>query len=258
METSLLTRSDGVILISPDFVRFLPSSVARRETNHIIRNWGPLKSVWPVAKVNPWLSAHGYTGKFVFMYTGTLARKHDPGMLLALADAFVDDPEVAIVVIASGVSADILRESNKAQPRANLSMLPLQPMSDMPDVLGSADVLLTILELDAGEFSVPSKVLTYLCAGRPILLSAPSRNLVTAVLAESGGGLHADASDQDGFIAAAHRLRNDPELCLSLGKASRDYALKNFDIHEIASRFEHAMGVVDASPAGRLQARASS
>ena len=44
-------------------------------------------------------------------------------------------------------------------------------------VLGSADVLVSILDRDAGVYCVPSKVLSYMCAGRAQLVAMPLENL---------------------------------------------------------------------------------
>ena len=55
-------------------------------------------------------------------------------------------------------------------------------------MLASATVLIGILEEDAGVFSVPSKVLSYLCAGRPIVLCAPAENLASRTLLEAEAG----------------------------------------------------------------------
>ena len=243
IENRLLENSDEIILISPDFERYLPNAVVGRSSVHVIRNWGMLDSISPRDKRNPWARRQGLTDKFVFMYTGTLALKHDPGLLLALCDAFADDEEVAVVLVAAGVNADVLASENRVNPRRNLTILPLQPVSEMPDVLATADGLVAILEQDAAEFAVPSKLLSYLCAGRPILLSAPGRNLAARVLEESGGGLLAEAADPASFIAAARRLREDQRLRQTFGAAGRAYAQAHFDIEEIATRFEHVFGV---------------
>ena len=53
-------------------------------------------------------------------------------------------------------------------------LLPYQPFGRLSEVLASADVLVALLESDAGAYSVPSKVLTYLAAGRPILGAIPA------------------------------------------------------------------------------------
>ena len=76
----------------------------------------------------------------------------------------------------------------------------------LPDVLGSADVLVAILEADAGVFSVPSKVLSYFCAGRPVLLAVPRENLAAKIVVESGAGLVVEPSDVAGFCRAAQQL----------------------------------------------------
>jgi glycosyltransferase involved in cell wall biosynthesis len=172
------------------------------------------------------------------MYTGTLGRKHNPQLLWALSEVFRDDPDVVIVVVATGASANELAELQARAPRSNLKLMRPQPMEDFPDVLGSADVLLTLLESDAAEFSVPSKVLSYLCAGRPILMSAPLENLASRILTESRAGVVVDASSQQAFRDAAVRLRQDQEARVAYGAAARSYAETRFDIDEIASQFE--------------------
>ncbi len=241
LERRTLERSHAVVLISPDFRSYLPSPLREEERVHVIRNWGALRSITPKGRGgNAWAARHGIGNRFVFMYSGTLGLKHDPSLLLALCDAFADDDEVAVVVVSAGVNADALRAANEARPRANLMLLPLQPIEEFSDVLGSADVLVSMLEDGAAEFSVPSKLLSYLCAGRPILLSAPSRNLASRVLAESGGGLAPAAADRDAFIASARRLRADAPLRARLGRSGREFAERNFDIAVIARRFEDA------------------
>jgi glycosyltransferase involved in cell wall biosynthesis len=255
IEESLLERSDSIVLISEDFRQYLPDSVAGRDSIHVIRNWGALNAISPVPKRNPWAASQGLTDKLVFMYTGTLALKHNPALLLALSDAFAQDDDVMIVVVASGVSAEALQAENRLRPRPNLKLLPLQAIADMPDVLGSADVLLAVLESDAAEFSVPSKLLSYLCAAKPILLSAPARNLATQVLKESGAGLHAGADDTGSFVSAACQLRQDSMARERLGAAGRAYAEANFDVGRVASRFERAMGI--GGPAADLPGKAA-
>src|SRR5262249_9939511 len=125
-----------------------------------------------------------------------------------------------------------------------LMLLPLQPMEVFPDMLGSADVLVALLENDAGPFSVPSKVLTYLCAGRPVLLSAPSDNLSSRVVQGAGAGMCVPAGDKEAFVAAAARLRNEHRMRTDMGASARAYAEGTFDIAAITDRFEKMLARV--------------
>jgi len=107
--------------------------------------------------------------------------------------------------------------------------------------LGSADVLVAILEPDAGVFCVPSKVLSYLCAGRPVLLAVPAENLVSRIVVEHDAGLVVEPTDLAGFRAAALRLAESPQLREQAGAAARHYAESHFDIDHIADRFERIL-----------------
>ena len=88
----------------------------------------------------------------------------------------------------------------------------------------AADVLLATIEPEAGTFAVPSKVLSYLCAGRPILLTAPKENLAARIVERANAGIVVDPADATGFLAAALRLRDEPQLCATMGANGRAYA----------------------------------
>jgi len=242
-ERRILQASDATVLISEDFRSLIERFDVPAESLFVIENWGALDSLPLVPKSNDWARTHGLSDRFVFMYSGTLALKHNPERLWALAESFKHDPEVAVVLAASGVSLDALRARNATGDLPNLILLPLQSAADFPAALGTADVLVALLEDDAGEFSVPSKVLSYLCAGRPVLLSAPAANLSSRMVLRAGAGLVAAANDQESFLAEAHRLRGDAALRTRLGEAGRRYAEDTFDIASVADRFEAAFDV---------------
>lgn len=238
LEAGQLRRSDAIVLISDDFLSGLAELKVRDADLEIIPNWGALDSLPVRPRANSWSAAQGLEGKFNFLYSGTLGLKHDPLVLTALADAFATDPTVVVTVVAAGQGADMLRAELEARPRPNMSLLPLQPMEVLPEVLGSADVVIALLEEDAGRFSVPSKVLSYLCAHRPIILSAPRENLAARILADAGAGVVVEAGDATGLVAAARRLHDDDELRTAMGISGRTYAETNFDVTAVAARFQ--------------------
>jgi glycosyltransferase involved in cell wall biosynthesis len=238
METRQLAASDAVVLISEDFGRTLTGFEHRPDRIAVIPNWGPIEGIPVRAKANAWSRRHGLADRFVFLYSGTLALKHNPDILVALADAFADRPEVAVVVAASGVGRDRLDGVLATKPRANLVTLPLQPFPDFADMLGSADVLVAVLEADAGQFSAPSKVLSYLCAARPVLLSAPLDNIVSRMITQVRAGVVTAPADTKGLIAAAERLYADAVSRRAMGERARAHAEASFAIDRIADRFE--------------------
>ena len=111
-------------------------------------------------------------------------------------------------------------------------------MERYPEVLATGDVLVGILKAEAGIYSVPSKVLSYLCAERPILLSMPTENLASSIVQNSRAGIASNPSDLNGFLSDADMLYDDPDLRRRFGKNGRAYAHRNFDIRTIADTFE--------------------
>jgi colanic acid biosynthesis glycosyl transferase WcaI len=238
LEKRLLRASDAVVLISEDFQPPLRGFGLEPGKVFVIPNWGALDEIPVTDKASAWAAAQGLADKVVFLYSGTLALKHDPDLLWALAEAFREDADVVVALAAAGVSAEALQRRQLAEPLPNLVFLPLQPMDRFPALLGAADILVALLENDAGEFSVPSKILSYLCAGRPILLSAPPANAAARMVERARAGKVVAADDEAAFLAEARRLRADADLRRSLGEAGRRYAETAFDVEAVADRFE--------------------
>jgi glycosyltransferase involved in cell wall biosynthesis len=142
------------------------------------------------------------------------------------------------VVISEGPGADYLRTCKDREKLTQLEILPFQPFGDMPDMLAAADVLVAVLEADAGVFSVPSKVLSYHCAGRPILAAIPSLNLAARIIGKVGSGCCVEPGDLKGFIEGAATLRADARLREQQAAAARRYAEAHFDIRAIGDQFE--------------------
>ena len=81
-----------------------------------------------------------------------------------IALALRDQDQVRIVVVSEGLGAKFLKKKREEFKLDNLIILDFQPFESVPEVMGTADILIAILDKDAGVFSVPSKVLTYHCA----------------------------------------------------------------------------------------------
>lgn len=236
MERRLMRRSDAVVAISDDFLPIFEDWGIERRRVHVIENWAPLDGLKPSPRDNAWAREHGLTDKLVFLYSGTLGLKHNPDLLLRLAKRFSGRADIRVVVVSEGLGADWLRQ--RAAEAPNLLLLPFQPFERLAEVTASADVLVAILEPDAGAFSVPSKVLTYLCAGRPILGAIPTENLAARVIARARAGAAVPPDRADAFVAEAERLAAAPAMRTTLGNNALDYAAKTFDIRAIGDRFE--------------------
>ena len=240
-EQRILRDADHVVAISEDYLPYLRQAGLDPAKTSVIPNWGPLSAVSPAPKSNPWSVRHGVSDKLVFAYTGTLGLKHNPRFLLALAQSFAGRSDVVVQAACSGVGAEWLMARSQEQALPGLQVLPLAPIEQLGDAYGAADVLVALLDAGAGSFSAPSKVLAYLCAGRPVLLCAPSENIAARMMLEAQSGLVIPPDDEAAFIAAAHALADSPDQRTQMGLAAGRYARATFDIGRITSLFEQSI-----------------
>lgn len=227
LEARLLRESDHAVVIAEDFVAPVRSLAGPALPLTVIENWAPLDEL-------PALPREAAAGEFRVVYAGTLGLKHDPALIAALAQAL--DGEVR--VYSEGPGADWLRAEAAARGIGNLEVSGWLGFAEMPAVLASADALLVILDAGAGRYSVPSKTLTYLCAGRAILAAVPADNLAARLVENSGGGIVVAPGDSKGLAAAARRLAEDAKTRDAMGRSARAYAERVFEIAKICDQFE--------------------
>jgi glycosyltransferase involved in cell wall biosynthesis len=255
VERWLVRRADGVVMISYAFNDWLLDYGIRPQNAAVIPNWAPLDELEYFESDQGWFEQIGIPpGTPVALYSGTLGRKHDAGMFLVLAER-LQAVGGEVVVISEGPAAELLEKAST--DLANLHVLPFQPWAEVPKILGSASVLLGILAPEAAQYSVPSKVLTYLCAGRPIVLSMSADNLAAQHLADADAGTVTDPDDIEGFVTSVARLMGDPAERVRMGRNARRFAEKTFDIEVITDQFLGVLEPAVDAPAAAARRRAA-
>jgi colanic acid biosynthesis glycosyl transferase WcaI len=241
-EIALVRDAAAVVAIGERFVHQYRRWGVRHDHVRVVPNWAPLDDLTPGERDNPWsIRQQLPTAPVRLMYAGTLGRKHNPLLLLELLDGCRDRGlDATLVVVSEGVGADDLALA--AAGRDDVRILGYQPAEQLRDMLASADVMVALLEPDAAQFSVPSKVLSYLSAGRPTIALVPEGNPSAADVSKAGGFI--GEPTQAGARAAADWLADvtlDPLGLAVLGEQARELAEERFDIDRIGTTFEQIL-----------------
>jgi len=246
IEARILREADAVVAITDDFRPALAEFGVDPDRITTIENWAPLAELPVRPKSNRWSREHGLAERFVFGYTGAIGVKQDRDVLLRLAERFRDRDDVRVLAVSGDAGAEYVRSQASARGLDGLVVRDFVPWEDVPDVMGAADVLFAALQAHAGEYSVPSKVLAYLCAERPLLVSVPAVNLAGRIVEREGAGLVVPPGDEGALAAAAEELYAGAADRERMGAAGRGYAESTFAISPIARRFEAVLNAAKA------------
>lgn len=238
MEQKQLQKSDAVVLITEDFIPLMRSWNIEGSKCHVIHNWAPINELNITSKQNDWSIQKRLNDKFCVMYSGTLGMKHNPEILFKISEFYKENDDVRVVVVSEGLGAEWLKTKKTQLNLKNLFIINFQSFKDLSNVLSTADIFIAILEPDAGIFSVPSKVLTYLCFQRPLILSVPAENLAARIVSQNNAGMVINPNNADMIIEKLDMLFKDSSLRKKMGINALKYAKSNFNIDVIADSFE--------------------
>lgn len=240
IEAATTRGAASVIAISEAFMPVYKRWRIREDRVRIVRNWAPLHDISPRSRTNPFALEQGLGERPRVVYAGTLGRKHRPELLVEFAAAMSRRGRpVDLVVVSEGAAAEALRDVDTGA--SSVRLVPFQPASRLPDVLGTADVLIALLEPGAALFSVPSKVVTYLAAGRPVIGLMDPENSAAVDINRCGGFVAPPAragaeSAADWLVDAIAGERLGP-----LGVRARMYAEQHFDAELALEALTHVI-----------------
>ncbi len=242
MEAYCARNASHVVAIGEAFKEVYPAWKVDPENVSVIPNWAPLDKVFPVGRVNR-RSAHLFDEEtsLRLVYAGTIGRKHNPHLLVELLRerARPGHPGVARRRV-QGEAADELAAVASREPELPLRVLPFQPADVLPDVLGSADVLVALLEPEATDVLDPEQGALLHggrttdprpdAAGQPRCCRHPGDRAATSP--------RPTARAAKSSVAWLGELHTDRELVTTIGRRSREIAEKKFDINTVGKQFE--------------------
>jgi len=135
----------------------------------------------------------------------------------------------------------------------NVTMLPLQPIERLNDLLNAADVHLLPQRVGAADLVMPSRLTGMMASGRPVIATAGAGTQVASVV--EGCGLVVPVEDAGALRAAVELLVEDKGLRLRLGRAARAYAVQHMGKQEVLEQFESDMNSLVASRVEVLRMR---
>jgi glycosyltransferase involved in cell wall biosynthesis len=215
----------------------------------LIRSPIDIEQIRPAARDDRFRAAYGLPADaFVVMHAGSMGKKQG---LMNVVEAAALTPRSPLrwVFVGDGEDKAALVESVRRKSLDEIvRFVPFQRDEQMAAMFAAADVLLLNQLRAVKDTVIPSKLLTYMSAGRPVLAAVNAGSQAAEILNEANGGLLIAPEDPAALAAAAEWfLAQPPDHLRTLGTRNRAYAEAYFDQRRILAEHEQFMFGLSAS-----------
>ena len=190
-------RSDRITVVARSFSDTIAAKGIDREKILAIPNFIDTRAVEPRSRRNPFSERHGLVDKFVVMYAGNIGYTHGTEILADVAARLADIGNLLILVVGGGSKKRDLERLTRERGLPNLRLLAPEPAEGLSDLLATADVFLLTTKPGVGKPSFPSRLYSYLLAGRPVVAALDRDSDAAQLLLEAGAGSLADSGGDD-------------------------------------------------------------
>lgn len=202
LDNNTLRRSDAIVTLSSDMVDTLIARGLGPLPVHVINNL-PLDARDEAAE--PPVELRKRPGAYRVIFAGNLGRFQNLSLLAeGVARCFDAHPDLELFFLGDGVVLPELKKKWGDHPRVGFG--PFLPFSQARGLIAEADV--GVVSLLPGVFRVayPSKVLTYLSVGLPVLALVEQNSELAHELEAKGWGIAASEPTPEAVAFALEKL----------------------------------------------------
>ncbi len=201
----------------------------------VIFHPNPADDIGPLQTAEPALEL---PSGFNIVFAGNLGTAQALDSVLDAAALLSEHPQVRFVLVGSGQCSAWLAEQVRERGLGGVLLTGRFAPEAMPAILAQASALLVTLAADpAMALTIPSKVQSYLAAGRPILAALDGE--AARVVMESGAGLVCRPADGQALADMVRTLLALPEeVRAEMGLAGSRYHASHFSLATLTPQLE--------------------
>jgi colanic acid biosynthesis glycosyl transferase WcaI len=232
-------KADVVVCLCQPFIERLVSRGVERQKLQLIPDWGDTQRVYPIPNATAFRTANGLSSdQFLVMHTGNMGKKQDLGNLVRAAELSKNVPNLVWLLVGQGEERSAIEEAVKRRQLRNVQLLPLQPAEDLAEMYSAADLLVLNQRAAVVDAVIPSKLLTYMAAGRPVLAAVNDKSEAARYIERAQCGLIVPPEDPSALVETVLALRKAPSLREGFGANGRAYVQQHFTKEGVLQEYD--------------------
>ena len=190
-------------------------------------------------------SSFGLGDSFLAVHCGNMGVKQGLEVMLAAADRTRSHPNIKYLLVGDGAVRHQLSTRAAELQLTNLQILPLQPTSMFHDMLVATDVALVTQQKTVSDIVFPSKVVTLLASGCPVLASVNAESQVARAVRDSRGGIVVPPEDPEALADAVIKMQLDAQGRSRMSEEAQTFAHQRWGGEQIMALMESTLrGIV--------------
>ncbi len=164
--------------------------------------------------------------KKVFVYGGNLGKPQGIPFIIECLKKLNGHPEAYFLIVGDGTEFGKLKKFFDEENPANMKLLNRLPKEDYDRMVAACDVGLIFLDHRFTIPNFPSRLLSYMQAGLPVLAATDPNTDIGKVITEGGFGWWCESNDASAFASKAEAALNAD--IAPMQKAEKAYLLENY------------------------------
>jgi glycosyltransferase involved in cell wall biosynthesis len=198
----------------------------------------------PGKRMNDFRKKYELGNKFIISFAGVVGHSQDLDIILESANLLGKYKNILFLTVGEGPEKERLKRKSEEMRLENLKFLPMQPRKHYPLVLQASDICLVTLKKEVKTPVVPSKILSIMAAGRPIIACLNLKGDAPKVIRQANCGYVFPPGDFKGLSKAILKLSLSIETQRKLGYNGREYCQKNFSLNACIKKYKKLFEVI--------------
>ncbi|MGD0784501.1 MAG: glycosyltransferase family 4 protein [Sedimentisphaerales bacterium] len=203
----------------------------------VVPNWIDTDYLQPGKKYNVFSQKYNLQDKFVVSFAGVIGYSQDIDVILDAANLIREKKDILILIVGDGVEKSRLEKKANEMNLKNILFIPMQSRDVYSQVLHCSDICLSALKKEVLTPVVPSKMLSIMAAGKPLIACMNLKGDASKIVEQAQCGFVFPAGDHKELAMAILKLYTAPELREQYGKNGRCYCVENFSLNVCADKY---------------------